>query len=162
MSTRGNTAAGGRVEHSPLGDWIRTVRLQQGLSQRELADRSGLSRSYVCDIERGRGAHPSVGTLDKLGAALGFSRVDLLRASGVIESAAGPRESDEERRILSVFRDLTEAGRISVLRFARFVHADEHHWVQEPLLDPPLATADGDARAPVPGGMPRLFDLGDD
>ena len=76
----------------------------------------------VCDIERGRGTHPSVDSLDKLATALGYSRVDLLRASGVIE-AAGPRENDDERRMLAVYRDLTEAGRMSVLRFARFVHA---------------------------------------
>ncbi|MCA9860918.1 MAG: helix-turn-helix transcriptional regulator, partial [Thermomicrobiales bacterium] len=37
-----------------LGDWIRVSRMQQSMSQRELADRSGLSRSYLCDIERGR------------------------------------------------------------------------------------------------------------
>lgn len=117
-----------------LGVWIRAMRLEQGISQRELASRSGLSRSYVCDIERGRGAHPSVDTLDKLAAALGFARIDLLKASGVIEPAGNQRESDEERRMLSVFRDLSEEARVSVMRFARFIHADEHHWVQPDLL----------------------------
>jgi transcriptional regulator with XRE-family HTH domain len=161
VSTR-NDGNPGSDASSPLGGWIRTVRRQQGLSQRELADRSGLSRSYVCDIERGRGAHPSVETLDKLGAALGFSRVDLLRASGVIETASGPRESEEERRMLAVFRDLTETGRLSVLRFARFVHADEHHWVQGALLDAD-GTGDGiEGRPRPPAGMPSLFELGDD
>jgi transcriptional regulator with XRE-family HTH domain len=159
-STRIATAT--RHDESPLGGWIRSVRLRQGLSQRELADRSGLSRSYVCDIERGRGAHPSVETLDKLGAALGFSRVDLLRASGVIETVTGPRETDEERRMLAVFRDLTDAGRISVLRFARFVHTDEHRWVQGSLIDSTDGTPDTDSPPPVPEGMTRLFDVGDD
>ena len=162
MATPRNAPVKRQVDDSPLGGWIRSVRLRQGLSQRELADRSGLSRSYVCDIERGRGAHPSVETLDKLGAALGFSRVDLLRASGVIETVTGPRETDEERRMLAVFRDLTEAGRISVMRFARFVHADEHHWVQGALIEPSPGAPDGDAAPPVPEGMTRLFDIGDD
>jgi len=120
---------------SILGQWIRQTRADQGLSQRALADRSGLSRSYVCDIERGRGAQPSVTTLDKLAAALGLSRADLLQASGLIDRAISPRETEEERRILSVYRDLTDSGRASVMRFARFVHADEHHWVQPNLLD---------------------------
>ena len=110
------------------------MRLEQGLSQRELASRSGLSRSYVCDIERGRGAHPSVETLDKLATALGFARIDLLKASGVLDQANNQRESDEERRMLSVFRDLSDGGRLSVMQFARFLHADEHHWVQPHLL----------------------------
>jgi transcriptional regulator with XRE-family HTH domain len=105
------------------------------MSQRELASRSGLSRSYVCDIERGRGVHPSVETLDKLASALGLDRVDLLKASGVIEAVTSNRETDEERRMLSVYRDLSESGRLSVMRFARFVHQDEHQWVQANMLD---------------------------
>lgn len=109
------------------------MRLEQGFSQRELASRSGLSRSYVCDIERGRGAHPSVSTLDKLASALGFARIDLLTASGVVEQVGAQRESGEERRMLSVYRDLSDGGRLSVMRFARFIHADEHHWVQSNL-----------------------------
>jgi transcriptional regulator with XRE-family HTH domain len=130
-----------------LGIWIRSMRLEQGLSQRELASRSGLSRSYVCDIERGRGAHPSVETLDKLATALGFARIDLLKASGVLDQANDQRESDEERRMLSVFRDLSDGGRISVMQFGRFIHADEHHWVQANLLDRAEGDGGDDARA---------------
>lgn len=138
-----------------LGVWIRAKRLEQGLSQRELAFRSDLSRSYVCDIERGRGAHPSVETLDRLAAALGFARIDLLKAAGVLEEAGNQRESDEERRMLSVFRDLSDGGRLSVMRFARFIHADEHHWVQPNLLDG-LAGGVDDGRAQHPNEADRL------
>lgn len=134
LSVTSGNAAGSRPS---LGAWIRTTRAGQGLSQRELASRSGLSRSYVCDIERGRGAHPSVETLDKLAAALGFARIDLLKASGVLDGASNQRETDEERRMLAVFRDLSDEGQRAVMRFARFVHADEHHWVQPNLLDGP-------------------------
>src|SRR4051812_18226639 len=48
---------------SPLGDWIKTRREVESLSQRALADRAGISRSYLCDIERGRGTRPSVASL---------------------------------------------------------------------------------------------------
>ncbi|MBA2468385.1 MAG: helix-turn-helix transcriptional regulator [Chloroflexia bacterium] len=152
----GNVAGSG----PSLGIWIRATRLEQGLSQRELASRSGLSRSYVCDIERGRGAHPSVDTLDKLAAALGFARIDLLKASGVIEQGPPQRESDEERRMLSVFRDLSDGGRLSIMRFARFIHADEHHWVQSGLLDGADGTDDGRGpRQPSPDRRTRpLFE----
>lgn len=129
---------------SILGQWIRKTRAEQGISQRALADRSGLSRSYVCDIERGRGAQPSVTTLDKLAAALGLSRADLLQASGLIDRVTTSRETEEERRILSVYRDLSDSGRVSVMRFARFVHADEHHWVQPNLLGPDANEGDPD------------------
>jgi len=130
ISNSGNAASSG----TSLGIWMRATRLDQGLSQRELASRSGLSRSYVCDIERGRGAHPSVDTLDKLATALGFARIDLLKASGVLDQTNDQRETDEEHRMLSVYRDLSDEGRVSVMRFARFLHADEHHWIQPNLL----------------------------
>lgn len=148
------STANGRqaVDSGPsLGAWIRATRMEQGISQRELASRSGLSRSYVCDIERGRGAHPSVETLDKLAAALGFARIDLLKASGMLDQTEGQRETGEERRMLSVFRDLSEQGQLSVMQFARFVHADEHHWVQRNLPDhiPDLTEAGSHLNRPL-------------
>jgi transcriptional regulator with XRE-family HTH domain len=125
----------GTLGHGPvLGDWVRATRTSQGFSQRALADRSGLSRSYLCDIERGRGAQPSVTTLDKLANALGASRADLLRIAGILEPSG--RLSDErERRFLTVFRDLGAGAQDAVERFARFLHAEEHRWVQPRLLD---------------------------
>lgn len=36
-----------------FGAVIKTKRLSMGLSQEELADRSGLHRTYITDIERG-------------------------------------------------------------------------------------------------------------
>lgn len=126
-----------------LGDWVRVSRMQQSMSQRELADRSGLSRSYLCDIERGRGAQPSVQTLDKLAAALGVSRMELLRAAGIIEPNPGQERSDRERRFAALFRDLSPKGKDAVERFARFTHAEEHRWTQPKLPDrksPPSET----------------------
>ena len=142
---------------SLLGEWIRRVRQEQGISQRALADRSGLSRSYVCDIERGRGAQPSLATLDKLAAALGVSRADLMRASGLIDRPAAPRESEEERRLLAVYRDLSEEGRLQVMRYARFVHQEEHQWTQPTLLDEGEPEPDARERGRMPGLA--LFDL---
>ncbi len=137
-----------------LGDWIRVSRMQQSMSQRELADRSGLSRSYLCDIERGRGAQPSVTTLDKLAAALGVSRMELLRAAGIIEPNPGQERSDRERRFAALFRDLSPKGKDAVERFARFTHAEEHRWVQPKLTD--RKGASGEAIAAQPN--PLLFD----
>lgn len=142
---------------SLLGVWLRRARQDQGLSQRALADQSGLSRSYVCDIERGRGAEPSLTTLDKLAAALGASRADLMRAAGLIDRALVPRESDDERRLLSVYRDLSSAGQLNIMRYARFIHQEEHAWTQasfvgaEDVPEPVRQQSQG----------PTLFDLDD-
>ncbi|HEY7035790.1 MAG TPA: helix-turn-helix transcriptional regulator [Thermomicrobiales bacterium] len=145
----------GASAHGPvLGDWVRTTRTAQGISQRALADRSGLSRSYLCDIERGRGAKPSVATLDKLANALGASRADLLRVAGILETA-GRLGDERERRFLSIFRDLGVGAQDAVERFARFLHAEEHRWVQPRLLDGEEDRAE--TAIPVPNG-PTLFD----
>lgn len=133
-----------------LGEWIRVSRMQQSMSQRELADRSGLSRSYLCDIERGRGAQPSVQTLDKLAAALGVSRMELLRAAGIIEPSPGQERSDRERRFAALFRDLSPRGKDAVERFARFTHAEEHRWVQPKLADKKSSGSDRVAAGPGP------------
>lgn len=145
---------------SLLGQWVRHARQEQGLSQRALADQSGLSRSYVCDIERGRGTEPSLTTLDKLAAALGASRADLMRAAGLIDRAMVPRESEDERRLLSVYRDLSEEARLQVMRYARFIHQEEHAWTQASLVpeEGELATV---TAGPTDGRMPTLFDLDD-
>ena len=122
---------------SLLGVWVRQTRTQQGMSQRELADAASLSRSYVCDIERGRGNEPSLNTLDKLAGALGASRSDLMKASGLIDKALVPKESEEERRILQLFRDLSDDGQEQVMRYVRFIHADEHSVRQSSFLPDP-------------------------
>lgn len=158
--TDASTKSGSPATGSLLGAWVRRARLEQGLSQRALADQSGLSRSYVCDIERGRGSEPSLATLDKLAAALGASRADLMQAAGFIDRALVPRESDDERRLLAVYRDLTNAGQLGVMRYARFLHQEEHAWTQSSLLGDdaedearPVAIANRNQQSPT------LFDI---
>jgi transcriptional regulator with XRE-family HTH domain len=143
-----------------LGEWIRQTRVNQGVSQRALADRSGVSRSYLCDIERGRGALPRVATLDKLAGALGASRADLLRVAGVLEPTADPREHEAERHLLALYRDISSDGRAMVERFLHFVHAEEHRWVQAALIDVRETGDDGLAQEPAPVVQvgPTLFD----
>jgi transcriptional regulator with XRE-family HTH domain len=119
-----------RQSGSDLGSWIREKRMQQKVSQRELADKAGLSRSYVCDIERSRGTRPSIDTLNRLAGALGADRTELLRVAGILEPLRDPIEYSSERRLVSVFRGLNEAHQAAVERFARFLLAEEQHWVQ--------------------------------
>lgn len=120
---------------SLLGVWVRQTRIQQTMSQRQLADAAGLSRSYVCDIERGRGSEPSLNTLDKLAGALGASRSDLMKASGLIDKALIPKESEEERRMLQLFRDVSDEGQEQVMRFVKFIHQEEHSLKQASFLN---------------------------
>ena len=53
---------------------IKEKREQLGLSQKELADKVGISQSFLCDIEQGR-CKPSIDTAVKLADALNISDI---------------------------------------------------------------------------------------
>jgi CheY-like chemotaxis protein len=55
-----------------FGTTIKSKRSELGLSQEELADRAGLHRTYVSDVERGT-RNVSLGSIEKLAHALGLS-----------------------------------------------------------------------------------------
>lgn len=55
------------------------IRQEKGLTQEEVADRSGYSQQYLSGLERGR-RNPTVITLYELGQALGVSPVALLQS----------------------------------------------------------------------------------
>lgn len=54
------------------------LRKAAGLTQEQLAERSGLSQQYLSGLEQGR-RNPTVVTLYELAAALGVSHVELVR-----------------------------------------------------------------------------------
>jgi transcriptional regulator with XRE-family HTH domain len=66
------------LELSVMGDRVRAARLDRGLSLDDLAERSGVSRSMVSEIERGRKV-PTIVVLDRITAALGTSLARLVQ-----------------------------------------------------------------------------------
>lgn len=52
-----------------IGEQIRQKRQEQHLSQKQLAEKAGISASYLCDIEKGRG-DGSIKALSALAGAL--------------------------------------------------------------------------------------------
>ncbi|MBX9685359.1 MAG: helix-turn-helix domain-containing protein [Candidatus Obscuribacterales bacterium] len=56
---------------------IRDRRQKLGLSQEEIARRSGLARSYICDVERGA-RHPSLRNVSTLARALEIATSELI------------------------------------------------------------------------------------
>ncbi len=69
-----------------LGRRIREQRQQQGLTQEELAFRSGLHRTYVGSVERGE-RNLSVLNIIRLARALGIQPAELLACLGGASSA---------------------------------------------------------------------------
>lgn len=72
---------------------IRNLRHRNGLSQRQLAIRMGVPRTYVSKIENEK-ATPTLSSLARLAAALEVSVPDLL-------TECGPSREDEIRELLS-------------------------------------------------------------
>ena len=57
---------------------IRYFRLAKNLTQQKLADRIGMSREYVCDIENeSRNKHPTIAVLGRIADALKINIANL-------------------------------------------------------------------------------------
>ena len=55
-----------------VGENVRRIRLEKGLTQEQLAERSGFGQQYISDLERGR-RNPTIVSLYELANALGIS-----------------------------------------------------------------------------------------
>ncbi|MBI2833019.1 MAG: helix-turn-helix transcriptional regulator [Acidobacteria bacterium] len=55
-----------------IGERLRALRLERGLTQEQLGERADLSYKFIGEVERGD-ANPTVGTLDMLATALGVT-----------------------------------------------------------------------------------------
>ena len=62
-----------------FGNTIRALRAKKNLSQRELAERSGLDTSYISGIERGV-RNPSLKSLESVAMGLGCSISETCKA----------------------------------------------------------------------------------
>jgi transcriptional regulator with XRE-family HTH domain len=60
-----------------LGNNVRRLRQEKGWSQEEYADRAGIHRTYVSDIERGA-RNPTISVVEKLATPLGVSAGTLI------------------------------------------------------------------------------------
>jgi len=76
------------MDRKGIGSRLRTVRDHEGLTQQELAERIGCTRSFIAYVEIGRSA-PSAGMLAGL-ERLGYSGFWLLTGQGSMKSACDP------------------------------------------------------------------------
>lgn len=80
-----------------IGDVLRHIREARGLSLRELSQKSGLSASFIGQIERDE-TSPSVRSLKALTDALGIKLVDLFNGIEQNGSASSPVVTPDKRR----------------------------------------------------------------
>ena len=60
-----------------FGQVLQKIRIEQGLSQEELAFKVALHRTYISDLERDRKS-PSLRSVEKIACVLGLSMFDLI------------------------------------------------------------------------------------
>ena len=70
------------VDEKSLGQVVKNLRLSKGLSQTELANKSGISVAEVCRIEKGERKNPSMRLCVCLFKALEVPSEDFLQVVG--------------------------------------------------------------------------------
>jgi transcriptional regulator with XRE-family HTH domain len=61
-----------------VGRNVRAVRSAKGITQEQLAEKSGFSQQYISDLERGR-RNPTIVSLYELALALNSTPIELLK-----------------------------------------------------------------------------------
>jgi len=69
-----------------IGEFIKTLRKQKGLSARKLAEKSGVSQPYISQLETGKNNKPSPDVLQKLSNTLDVPYEDLMIKAGYIKT----------------------------------------------------------------------------
>ncbi len=72
-----SVAVGGSTDgaNSGYGDWLRSQRIEHGLSQQRLGEAVGIDRAHVSQIESGKIALPSEHLREKIASVLNATRV---------------------------------------------------------------------------------------
>lgn len=81
-----------------FGEYLRNLREQRKLSLRDVAAKTGMSYSYLTQIEHGRRKAPGAELLKKLAPVYGVPVRDLLKAAGYLDDIepVKPTLSEEE------------------------------------------------------------------
>lgn len=95
-----------------VGRLIRRMRIGVGLSQHDLADKSGINNSYLSRIEKGE-RRPSPRLLRKLSNVLPVSYEELLFASGLVtKKPPRQKETSSESRVLKEISEIKDHLRL--------------------------------------------------
>lgn len=135
-----------------FGTAVKNKRAEMGISQEELADRAGLHRTYISDVERGA-RNPSLESIAKLAQALGISlpvlferATNLSAGEGLVEILLVEDDPGDVELTMRAFKKARIRNPIQIARdgvealdfvFARgsFAHRREDHSPKVILLD---------------------------
>ncbi|MGG0484232.1 helix-turn-helix domain-containing protein [Priestia aryabhattai] len=98
-----------------IGQRIRNLRMKQGISLTELANRAGVAKSYISSVERGIQLNPSIQFLNKISTSLNVS-IDRL----IHEPMDKSESLDIDNEWLELAKEAAESG-ISKEQFKQFL-----------------------------------------
>jgi transcriptional regulator with XRE-family HTH domain len=88
-----------------IGEYIKFLKEEKGLSNTDLANLSGINASYVSRIESG-GRNPSPATLRKLAPHLGTTYENLMKVAGFTKPDLTLVDTTKEGVTLALVKDL--------------------------------------------------------
>jgi transcriptional regulator with XRE-family HTH domain len=86
-----------------IGETIRSLRLQKGMSQGDIEKRTGLLRCYLSRVENGH-TIPSLETLAKIASAMDVPLAQFFSNGATPDGGHGPQLSEDEVRFLTQIR----------------------------------------------------------
>ncbi|MDP4180859.1 MAG: helix-turn-helix transcriptional regulator [Bacillota bacterium] len=107
---------------SELGKYIEFLRNEKNMSQRQLADKAGISNTEVWRIESGERKNPTPAVLKALAPHLDISYEDLMIKAGYIEETI-----DHSGYTEKVFRD-DKGNVVDILRRAKEMYEKDSDW----------------------------------
>ncbi|MFV8826789.1 helix-turn-helix domain-containing protein [Alkalihalobacterium sp. APHAB7] len=90
-----------------IGETVKRLRLEKGLSLSELAESAGVAKSYLSSIERNIQSNPSIQFLEKISSVLGVSVETLLNENKEEKKAA---EYDLDSAWVELVKEAMESG----------------------------------------------------
>ncbi|WP_430509959.1 helix-turn-helix domain-containing protein [Gottfriedia solisilvae] len=100
-----------------IGERIKKLRLQHGMSLTELAERADIAKSYISSIERNIQSNPSIQVLEKIAAVFNTTAENLL--SGISD----PVEADNEW--MQILKEAMSSG-VSKEEFKNFIEFNKY------------------------------------
>ena len=82
---------------------LRLLRISNDLSVKELSDKTGISASYITEIESGKKDSPSIDIIDKYSKALNVSKTTIM----FFEEDLSDKKYDYKKMLLQILQKIT-------------------------------------------------------
>ena len=109
-----------------IGTTVRYLRAERNLSQKELAEKAGVTQATISRLESGRVKELKSDTLRLLADTLSVTADHLMQPLTVVENSGDVLKFDHNARFLvQGYKDLSAEGRDQLMKFVRFLVSDE-------------------------------------